>query len=78
MSPWRMFQHEKEQELKQDENSQPIDRVLKRFNQRLESILGSQRIPRAEKPAKAKEAMGAVDELISDIETKFSIPPKDD
>ena len=75
----RRSQHEKEQELRQDKSSgEPIDGVLKRFNRRLESILGSQPIPRAEKPAKAKEAMRAVDELISDIETGLSIPPKDD
>ena len=79
MDARKTSQHEKEQELRQDKSSgEPVDGMLKRFNQRLDSILGPQRIPRAEKPAKAKEAMRAVDELISDIETGLSIPPKDD
>lgn len=47
--------------------------MLKRFNTRLESIIGSQRIPRAEKPAKADEATRAADELLSEIETGLSV-----
>jgi cell division septum initiation protein DivIVA len=51
---------------------------MRRFNHRLESILGSQRIPRAEKQAKAEETMRAVDELMAEIETGLSVPPKND
>ena len=63
--------------MRQDKSSgESIDGVLKRFNRRLESILGSERIPRAEKRAKAEEAIRAVDELISDIDNGLSLPPR--
>jgi hypothetical protein len=69
----------KEKELRHDESSgESIDGLIRRFNQRLESILGSKRIPRAEKRAKAEEAMRAVDELVSKIEAGLSPPPQDD
>lgn len=56
----------------------PIGGVMQRFNRRLASILGSERIPRAEKRARAEEAIRAVDEVVADIETGLSIPARDD
>ena len=68
----------KEKELRHDEsNGDSIDGLIRRFNQRVESILGSKRIPRAEKQAKAEEAMRAVDELMSEIEAGL-FPRRDD
>lgn len=45
-----------------------VDNELSRFGARLKTILGKGRIPRAEKEAKAKEAMAAVDDLLSAID----------
>ena len=78
MAARRTPEHGKEKELRQDKSSgESIDGLMRRFNQRLESILGSRRIPRAEKKAKAEETMRAVDALMSDIEAGLSLPPKD-
>ena len=46
-----------------------IERPLARFGRRLDMILGSGRVPRDGKRAKAEEAMRAADELRAEIET---------
>lgn len=66
-----MLQHGKEKQLRRDKSSgESIEGLLERFDQSLESILGSGR-QRNQKRAKAEEAIRAVDELVADIETGF-------
>ncbi|HUG32922.1 MAG TPA: hypothetical protein VMM14_08515 [Acidimicrobiia bacterium] len=75
----RMLQLGKEKQLRHDKSSgESIDGLLKRFDRRLESILGSGRIPRAQKRAKAEEAIRAVDELVADIETGLVLDATED
>jgi hypothetical protein len=50
--------------LRQEET----DNVLERFSKRLSAILGSGRIRREDKAAKAEAAMVAVDELVDSLE----------
>lgn len=72
-------QHGKEKHVRLDRNSgEHSDDLLRRFDRRLESILGSGRIPRAQKRAKAEEAIRVVDELVADIEAGLSLEPTDD
>lgn len=49
-----------------------IDGHLARFGRRLDSILGSGRIPRTEKKAKAEAAIQAVDDLVKAIDGEIS------
>lgn len=59
-------------------NRDSIHDLLKQFDRRLKSIVGSERIPRAEKRARAEAAIRAVDELVSDIETGLSFDTTED
>lgn len=72
-------QHGKEYQMRHAKrSSEPVDGLLERFDRRLESILGSERIPRSQKRAKAEEAIRAVDELVADIDTGLSLKATDD
>ena len=79
MSAGRILEHGEEKLLRHDKSSgETIDGLLKRFDRRLESMLGSGRIPRAQKRAKAEEAIRAADELLSDIETALTLEATED
>lgn len=69
--------------MNQDESAahNTLDDHFSRFGRRLRGILGEGRIPRAEKEAKAREAIRVVDDLIAGIEKDIwgdqqSYPPK--